>query len=114
MPSETESQPQWSERLDMTDVTLAAEGLPYVLIQAFAGPDGDDDLRIRLRAGNGAGESIGTLPLMALGELPEEHNPLIKELRSIYNDSDISGKKAVVRVAEALAVELGEGYGRPA
>ena len=105
-----------SERitLDGLDLTLQAEGLPYVLLQVRLGSDGPDDLRLVIRSGNGAQELIGALPLMAISHLPEEHNPLIEELRSIYNDSDISGKKAVLRVAEAFDINLGSDYGRPA
>jgi hypothetical protein len=107
MSSEAANGPTWSEKLDARDLVLITEGLPYVLIQALKGPDGDDDLR--LRAGLGAEETLGVLPLMALSELPEEHNPLLTLLRQVYDVqcSTAEAREVVRSIAREVGLELG-------
>jgi hypothetical protein len=62
-----------SETVTLTEHWLGLK--PYVLIEADTDP-ADGELVLKVKAGGGAAEMIGALPMMMLTELPAETNPL--------------------------------------
>ena len=71
-----------SETIELSQHLLGM--LPYVLIEADTDP-ADGELVLKVKAGGGAAEQIGALPMMMLMELPAEGNPLVMAIADVLD-----------------------------
>jgi hypothetical protein len=79
---------------------------PYVLIEAEADP-ADGELVLKIKAGGGAAEMVGALPMMMLTELPAEKNPLTMAIGE-YLERAPEHRDALAGFAESLGVPMPE------
>jgi hypothetical protein len=79
-----------TEAITLTEVILGLN--PYILIEAVIKPESerddedDDGLRLRARMSPDVVDEPGMLPMMLIGELPAETNPLTSAVRDMLID----------------------------
>jgi hypothetical protein len=91
-----------SQRIELTQVILGMQ--PYVLIEADVDP-ADGELVLKVKAGGGATEMIGALPLMMVTQLPADQNPLTIAIGE-YLAEFPAHREALTGFAEILDVPM--------
>jgi hypothetical protein len=92
-----------SETIELSQHILGMQ--PYVLIEASADPD-DGELVLSVKAGGGAAEQIGALPLMMLGNLPAADNPLTQAVAELLAEEPAPDREALRRFADYVGFPM--------
>jgi hypothetical protein len=90
------------ETIELTQHLLGMR--PYVLIEADVDP-ADGELVLKIEAGGGATEQIGSLPFMMIGQLPAGQNPLTMAIEE-YLVEFPDDREVMARFADVLDVPM--------
>ncbi len=85
---------------------------PYVLIEAEEDP-ADGELVLRVKAGGGAAEMIGALPMMMLAELPAETNLLTRAVAELLAMDPAPDQETLRRFAEHVGFPMPDTAPKP-